>query len=62
MPKVKITEAKEVSFTSWSEAQGITTSGIEYCKIPGRGLGIVAQRNLKVNRPCLNSTVTPVEI
>ncbi|KAL8772042.1 MAG: hypothetical protein Q9209_002708 [Squamulea sp. 1 TL-2023] len=40
-------DAKQASFRSWSAAQGITTNGIDYCKIPNRGLGIVAQRHLK---------------
>ena len=41
-------EANRTSFVAWSAAQGITTNGIDYQKIPNRGFGIVAQRRLKV--------------
>lgn len=41
-------DAKQASFKAWAVAQGITTNGVDYCKIPNSGLGIVAQRRLEV--------------
>ncbi|KAL8733608.1 MAG: hypothetical protein Q9166_002017 [cf. Caloplaca sp. 2 TL-2023] len=48
-------KAKEAdSFRSWSAAQGITTSGIDYRNISNRGLGIVAQRRLEAGEELVN--------
>lgn len=40
-------QARKASFTAWLAANEITTAGIHYQRIPGKGLGVVAQRRLE---------------
>jgi len=39
---------KHIEFTKWVITQGVTINGIAAHKFPGRGLGIIAEKNLKV--------------
>ncbi|KAJ9641354.1 hypothetical protein H2201_006959 [Coniosporium apollinis] len=41
------TDKKHEDFTSWAKDQGVLINGIRPSKIPGRGIGIVADRALK---------------
>ncbi len=37
-------------FTAWAKKQGVKISGVAPFEIPGRGLGIVAQRRIEVTK------------
>lgn len=41
---------KHALFTSWAQEQGVKINGIKASEIPGKGVGIVAARDLKVCR------------
>lgn len=36
------------AFTAWSAARGVKTNGVAAHRFPGRGLGIIAERKIKV--------------
>lgn len=36
------------AFTRWAEEQGVQINGIEPARIPGRGVGMVATRDIHV--------------
>lgn len=37
-------------FTEWAISQGIIANGVSPARFPGRGLGMIATRNIKVPR------------
>lgn len=39
------------AFTEWALAQGIFTNGVTPARFPGRGLGMMATRKIKVGDP-----------
>lgn len=41
------------SFTEWAISQGIIPNGAAPARFPGRGLGMIATRNIKVRIPIL---------
>lgn len=36
-------------FTEWAKSQGITINGVFPARFPGRGLGMMATKNIKVH-------------
>ena len=40
---------KHVLFTAWAKEQGVEINGIEAAQLPGKGIGIVASRPIKVS-------------
>jgi hypothetical protein len=38
------------NFTAWSIEEGVKINGIKPHRFPGRGLGIVAEKDLKVRK------------
>lgn len=45
------TGSEHEAFTAWSRERGVTISAVLAARIPGRGLGIVAERRIEVNQP-----------
>lgn len=45
---VNIVDANSNLVSKWAEAQGIVLSGVRPDRIPGRGIGIIASRKVKV--------------
>jgi hypothetical protein len=43
-------------FVEWAKANGVTISGVAPAKFVGRGMGIVAARDLKVSKELKNYT------
>lgn len=41
-------ENEHMQLLKWAKEQGITTNGVGPAKIPGKGLGVVAERGIKV--------------
>lgn len=39
------------AFTKWAFTQGIIANGVTPARFPGRGLGMIATRKIKVGRP-----------
>jgi hypothetical protein len=44
-----------IEFTKWAVAQGVVINGIAAHRFPGRGLGIIAEKNLKVRMTILSN-------
>jgi hypothetical protein len=39
---------QHTAFMQWAIAQGVKVNGVEPAKIPGRGLGMIATRDIQV--------------
>lgn len=44
-------------FIGWAISQGITPNGVAPARFPGRGLGMIATRNIKVRLSILPETL-----
>ena len=44
-------DKKHTLFTKWARDQGAQLNGIKPAQIPGKGLGVLATRNIEVNEP-----------
>ena len=51
---------KHIEFTKWVITQGVTINGIAAHKFPGRGLGIIAEKNLKVRTATVDQIDFPL--
>ena len=51
MARVSLPGPEHEHFITWAKNQGVKISGVGPAKIPGRGLGIIAQRRIEVSGP-----------
>jgi hypothetical protein len=43
-----VLDQKHTEFKAWAEEKGVKISGLSVAKLPGKGIGVVANRKLKV--------------
>lgn len=48
-------EQAHADFREWVEGRGVKIDGLRIAKLPGKGIGVVASRKLKVNPHALNT-------
>ena len=49
MDQIRPTEAHHWRFIEWAKKSGIMVNGVGPAKIPGRGIGIIAERPIQVH-------------
>lgn len=50
LPTTMALDPKHEAFTTWAKERGVTINGVAPAKLPGKGFGIVATRQLKVSQ------------